>query len=41
VTPRSSSLTTEENWAGYFVNTGEQPREHDRHGVPDDEKRYT
>lgn len=40
VTARSSSLTAEENWAGYFVNTGEQPREHDRPDAPDDETRY-
>jgi hypothetical protein len=40
VTPWNTYLTAEENWAGYFVNTGEQPREHDRYGVPDDKSRY-
>ena len=28
VTPWTTYMTAEENWAGYFVNTGEQPREH-------------
>lgn len=40
VTPWNTYMAAEENWAGYFVNTGEQPREHDRYGVPDDESRY-
>ncbi|SFX61390.1 PhoX family protein [Marinospirillum alkaliphilum] len=33
VTPWNTYLTSEENWAGYFINTGEQPREHQRYGV--------
>lgn len=33
VTPWGTYLTCEENWAGYFVNDGEQPREHSRYGV--------
>ena len=40
VTPWNTYMAAEENWAGYFVNTGEQPREHDRYGVPDDTGRY-
>jgi secreted PhoX family phosphatase len=40
VTPWNTYLTCEENWAGYFVNTGEQPREQDRYGVADDVSRY-
>jgi secreted PhoX family phosphatase len=40
VTPWNTYLTCEENWAGYFVNTGEQPREHDRYGVAEDVSRY-
>lgn len=33
VTPWNTYLASEENWAGYFINTGEQPREHKRYGV--------
>lgn len=33
VTPWNTYMTSEENWAGYFVNNGEQPREHKRYGV--------
>ncbi len=40
VTPWNTYMAAEENWAGYFVNTGPQPREHDRYGVADDEGRY-
>lgn len=32
-TPWGTYLTCEENWAGYFVNDGAQPREHSRYGV--------
>lgn len=39
-TPWNTYMAAEENWAGYFINTGEQPREQDRYGVPDDESRY-
>lgn len=40
-TPWGTYLTCEENWAGYFVNTdAEQPREHSRYGVSDDNGRY-
>jgi len=31
-TPWGTYLTCEENWAGYFVNTGERPREQSRYG---------
>ncbi len=41
VTPWNTYMAAEENWAGYFVNTGEQPREHDRYGLPDDNGRYS
>ncbi len=42
VTPWNTYMAAEENWAGYFVNTdAEQPREHDRYGVPDDNSRYS
>lgn len=40
VTPWNTYLTCEENWAGYFVNSGAQPREHERYGVPDSQGRY-
>ena len=40
VTPWNTYLTCEENWAGYFVNAGEQPREQDRYGVANDTSRY-
>src|SRR5690606_4532616 len=32
-TPWGTYLTCEENWAGYFLNSGELPREHSRYGV--------
>jgi secreted PhoX family phosphatase len=35
VTPWNTYLAAEENWAGYFSNTGEQPREQARYGVSD------
>lgn len=40
VTPWNTYLTCEENWAGYFVNRGEQPREHARYGVNTKTARY-
>jgi secreted PhoX family phosphatase len=39
-TPWGTYLTCEENWAGYFVNTGTRPREHARHGVATSNGRY-
>lgn len=33
VTPWNTYMAAEENWAGYFTNTGDQPREHKRYGV--------
>ncbi|MCB1507260.1 MAG: DUF839 domain-containing protein, partial [Hyphomicrobiaceae bacterium] len=39
-TPWNTYMAAEENWAGYFVSRGDQPREHDRYGVPDDQGRY-
>ena len=33
VTPWNTYMTAEENWAGYFFNGGEQPREQRRYGV--------
>lgn len=39
-TPWGTYLTCEENWAGYFVNRGEQPREQTRYGVPTTSGRY-
>ncbi len=38
VTPWNTYMAAEENWAGYFSNTGEQPREQKRYGVSDDPK---
>lgn len=38
VTPWNTYLAAEENWAGYFANTGDQPREHARYGVSSDPK---
>ena len=32
-TPWGTYMSAEENWAGYFINTGEQPREQRRYGV--------
>lgn len=40
VTPWNTYLTCEENWAGYFVNRGEAPREHSRYGVSTRAARY-
>jgi uncharacterized protein len=46
VTPWNTYMTSEENWAGYFVNhdteNGEpkRPREHARYGVPTNKSRY-
>ncbi len=40
VTPWNTYLTCEENWAGYFVNRGEVPREHSRYGVSTRAARY-
>ena len=37
VTPWGTYLTCEENWAGVFINSGVQPREQSRYGVPDNE----
>ncbi|WP_206668588.1 PhoX family protein [Pseudomonas saliphila] len=34
VTPWNTYMAAEENWAGYFVNEGTYPREHERYGVP-------
>ncbi|MGH8032900.1 MAG: PhoX family protein [Luteimonas sp.] len=39
-TPWGTYLTCEENWAGYFVNRGERPREQVRYGVPTAASRY-
>ncbi|MEZ0469960.1 PhoX family protein [Luteimonas salinilitoris] len=39
-TPWNTYLTCEENWAGYFVNRGERPREHARYGVATGSGRY-
>ncbi|MDH5821513.1 PhoX family phosphatase [Luteimonas sp. RD2P54] len=39
-TPWRTYLTCEENWAGYFVNRGERPREHARYGVATSAGRY-
>jgi uncharacterized protein len=33
-TPWGTYITNEENWAGYFFNTGTRPREQSRYGVP-------
>jgi uncharacterized protein len=40
VTPWNTYLTCEENWAGYFVNRGERPREQSRYGVSTRGARY-
>ncbi len=40
VTPWSTYLTCEENWAFYFVNRGDNPREHDRYGISSTRSRY-
>lgn len=40
-TPWGTYLTTEENWAGYFVNRdATRPREHARYGVPTTNSNY-
>lgn len=39
-TPWNTYLTCEENWAGYFVNTGTRPREQSRYGVATTNGRY-
>lgn len=40
-TPWGTYLTTEENWAGYFVNRdATRPREQTRYGVPSTNSRY-
>ncbi|MCG6117803.1 MAG: PhoX family phosphatase [Aquimonas sp.] len=39
-TPWGTYLTCEENWAGYFVNRGQRPREQTRYGVPTANSRY-
>lgn len=39
-TPWDTYLTCEENWASYFVNRGERPREHARYGVSTTTGRY-
>jgi uncharacterized protein len=36
VTPWNTYMAAEENWAGYFTNTAEQPREQKRYGVSSD-----
>ena len=33
VTPWNTYMFSEENWAGYFYNGGDNPREHSRYGV--------
>jgi uncharacterized protein len=41
VTPWNTYMAAEENWAGYFVNADdEQPREHKRYGLSDENSRY-
>jgi secreted PhoX family phosphatase len=40
VTPWNTYLTCEENWAFYFVNRGDNPREHDRYSIGADRARY-
>jgi len=39
-TPWGTYLTCEENWAGYFVNHTDHPREHSRYGVSRSNGRY-
>lgn len=39
-TPWGTYLTCEENFQGYFINRGEQPREHARYGVAAEQTRY-
>ncbi|WVM92764.1 PhoX family phosphatase [Halopseudomonas pachastrellae] len=33
-TPWGTYMAAEENWAGYFTNKGDNPREHSRYGIP-------
>ena len=40
VTPWNTYLTCEENWAFYFANRGDAPREHARYGVRAHTSRY-
>ena len=40
VTPWGTYLTCEENWAGCFVNEGEQLREQQRYGIPHKDSYY-
>ena len=40
VTPWNTYLTCEENWAYYFVNRGDNPREHARYGISASLGRY-
>jgi uncharacterized protein len=40
VTPWNTYLTCEENWAFYFANRGDNPREHARYAVPPTAGRY-
>lgn len=39
-TPWGTYLTCEENFHGYFLNTGDPPREHARYGVASEKTRY-
>ena len=39
-TPWGTYLTCEENWPGYFVNTGSQPADQQRIGIDADNTRY-
>jgi len=40
VTPWNTYLTCEENWGYYFVNRGDNPREHARYGISATDGRY-
>ena len=39
-TPWNTYMAAEENWAGYFTNKGDNPREHSRYGVGSGTGRY-